>query len=156
MKNLLLILAVSGLMLTGCSKNNVVPAPDAGTVVAGNYPLSFIELDSAGVALYQYVLPTSSGATTLSGLLTARRDSAAAVFLTQTIKITGQTDQTSVIGEIHLQAGTATSTGASYDMYLNNRKIGTTDGTSISIDATSTDATTNTAYRTVITAQKAK
>lgn len=155
MKNLLLILAFSTLMLAGCSKNNVVPAPDAGTVVAGVYPLSFIEQDSAGVALYQYALPVSSGTTTLSGLLTARRDSAAAVFLTQTIKITGQTEQTSVIGEIHLQAGTANSTVASYDMYLNSRKIGTTDGTTINIDATSADAK-NTAYRTVITAQKVK
>ena len=154
MKKYLILVALVGMLLAGCSKNNVVPAPDAGTVVAGSYPISFIEQDSAGVALYKYTLPVTSGTTTLKGLLTARRDSAAAVFLTRTIQITGQTDQTSVLGEIHLQAATGTTTG--YDMYLNSKKIGTTDGTTISIDATSTDPTTSIAYRTVITAQKTK
>lgn len=149
----LLIFFVLGMLLAACSKSNVVPAPDAGSTVAGTYPMSFLEADSAGVVLYQYTLPysavTSTGNKTLSGLLTARRDSANAVFLTQTIKLTGQTDQTSVIGEISLK-----NNSSGYDMYLGNQKIGTADGKTIRIDAQQTGSVTGTLYRNVITAAR--
>lgn len=149
----LLIFLVLGVLIAACSKSNVVPAPDAGTTVAGTYPMTFLESDSAGAVLYSYTLPymatTSTGTKTLSGVLTARRDSASAVFMTQTIKITGQTDQTSVIGEISLK-----SSGTGFDMYLGNQRIGTADGKTISINAQQTDPTTGTIYRDVITATK--
>ncbi|GAB4038508.1 hypothetical protein [Spirosoma gilvum] len=149
MKNAWYVLLLS-LTIVACSKSNE-PTPDAGSQVAGTYTMSYIESDSAGVILYKYTLPASNtaGTQTLSGVLTARRDSANAVFLTQTIKLTGQTDQTGVIGEISLR-----SNGAGYDMYLNNQKIGTADGKTISIDDQQTDATTGVKYRDVITAAK--
>lgn len=138
------------LTFAACSKSND-PTPDAGSQVAGSYTMSYIESDSAGTVLYKYTLPASNsaGTQTLSGMLTARRDSANAVFLTQTIKLTGQSDQTGVIGEINLRTN-----GAGYDMYLNNQKIGTADGKTISIDAQQTDATTGIKFRDVITAAK--
>ncbi|MBN8826600.1 MULTISPECIES: hypothetical protein [unclassified Spirosoma] len=149
MKNTWYVLLL-GVTIAACSKSND-PTPDAGSQVAGTYTMSYVEADSAGVVLYKYTLPATNtaGTQTLSGLLTARRDSANAVFLTQTIKLTGQTDQTSVIGEISLR-----SNGSGYDMYLSNQKIGTADGKTISIDDQQTDATTGTKYRDVITAAK--
>ncbi|WP_138994247.1 hypothetical protein [Larkinella sp. C7] len=148
MKTILIALTIC-LLAMACSKSND-PAPDAGTQVAGTYQMSHIRSDSAGVNLYDFVLPLTQGTTTLSGTLTARRDSAAAVFLTQTVQITGQSDQTSVIGEIHLK-----SSGSAYDVYLNNQKIGTADGTHLNLDDQFTDTQTNITYRTVITSQKA-
>jgi len=147
MKNVLLFLLL-GLTISACSNSND-PTPDAGSQVAGTYAMLFVEADSAGSVLYQYNLPYTSGSTTLAGTLTARRDSANAVFLTQTIKITGQTDQTGIIGEISLRAN-----GVIYDMYLNNQKIGTADGHTISIDAQQTNTQTGTKYRNIITAGK--
>lgn len=147
MKNAWLFL-LTGLTIAACSKSND-PTPDAGNQVAGTYTLSYVESDSAGVVLYKYNLPYTAGATTLSGTLTARRDSASAVFLTQTVKVTGQTDQTSIVGEISLRTN-----GTGYDMYLNSRKIGTADGKNISIDDQFTDTQTGTKYRDVITATK--
>lgn len=146
----ILMLLLFGLVTAACtSKTTVVPGPDAGTIVAGAYPMIFIEADSAGSILYQYKLPYTVNTNTLSGVVTARRDSANAVFLTQTIRVTGQTDQTSVIGQISLRAN-----GVMYDMYLSNRKIGTADGRTISIDDQQTDAQTGTKYRTILTAGK--
>ncbi len=149
----LLILCLLSVLIAACSKSNVVPAPDAGSTVAGTYPITFVEADSAGTVLYSYTLPymatTSTGAVTLSGLLTARRDSASAVFLTQTIKTTGHTDQTAVIGEISLK-----SNSSGYDMFLGSQKIGTADGKVISIDAQQTSSATGNIYRNVITAAK--
>lgn len=152
MKHILLSLML-GVLIAACSASNVVPAPDAGTTVAGIYPMTFLEADSAGVVLYQYTLPytqtTSTGTKSLSGLLTARRDSASAVFLTQTIKLTGQANQTSVIGEVSLKSNTS-----GFDMYLGSKKIGTADGKTISIDAQSTGSVTGSTYRNVVTAAK--
>ena len=149
MKNALLFILL-GLTIAACSKSTD-PTPDAGSQVAGSYTMSYVESDSAGIVLYKYTLPVSNtaGTQTLSGTLTARRDSANAVFLTQTIKLTGQADQTSVIGEISLRTN-----GATYDMYLNSQKIGTADGKTISIDDQQTDATTGIKYRDVLTATK--
>ncbi len=147
MKNLLVIFLLA--LLAACSTKNEV-TPDAGSVVAGVYPLSYIRSDSAGVTLYEYNLPASSGSNSLSGSLTARRDSASVVLLTQTIKLTGYADQTSILGSVNLR-----SNGSGYDMYVGTQKVGTADGTSISIDATQTDVTTGTIYRDILTAKKA-
>lgn len=145
MKRIVFLLLL-GLTIAACSKSND-PTPDAGSQVAGVYTLSYVESDSAGIVLYKYSLPYTVNSTTLAGTLTARRDSANAVFLTQTIKLTGQADQTSVIGEISLRAN-----GNVYDLYLNSRKIGTADGKTISIDDQQTDATTGSKYRDILTA----
>ena len=147
MKNAFLFILL-GLTIAACSKSTD-PSPDAGSQVAGTYTMSYIEADSAGIILYKYTLPYTVSSTTLAGTLTARRDSVNAVFLTQTIKLTGQADQTSIIGEISLRTN-----GTSYDMYLNNLKIGTADGKTLSIDDQQTDATTGIKYRDVLTAVK--
>ncbi|MVM30929.1 hypothetical protein GO755_12880 [Spirosoma sp. HMF4905] len=147
MKNVLFLLLL-GLTIAACSKSTD-PTPDAGSQVAGTYTMSYVEADSAGIVLYKYTLPYTVSSTTLAGTLTARRDSANAVFLTQTIKLTGQSDQTSIIGEISLRTN-----GTGYDMYLSNQKIGTADGKTISIDDQQTDATTGIKYRDILTAAK--
>ncbi|WP_229370380.1 hypothetical protein [Fibrivirga algicola] len=123
--------------------------PDAASTVAGTYPLTYVRSDSTGVKLYEYNLSYTAGSNTLSGTLTARRDSAAVVFLTQTVKATGYSDQTSVIGSVRLQAN-----GSSYDMYLSNQKIGTADGTTLSIDKQQTDPANGTVYHDWITGRK--
>jgi hypothetical protein len=147
MKNALFLLVV-GLTIAACSKSND-PTPDAGSKVAGTYTMSYVESDSAGIVLYKYTLPYTVSSTTLSGTLTARRDSANAIFLTQTIKLMGQSDQTGIIGEISLRAN-----GSVYEMYLNSQKVGKADGKTISIDDQQADATTGTKYRDILTAAK--
>lgn len=147
MKHVVLILLL-GLFITACSKTTD-PTPDAGSLVAGTYTIQYVESDSAGIVLYKYNLPYTVGTTTLSGTLTARRDSANAVFLTQTVKLTGQVDQTDVIGEISLRTNSA-----GYDMYLNSQKIGTADGKTIRVDDQYTDTQTGITYRDIITATK--
>ncbi len=134
-------------VMAACSKDD--PEPDAATQVAGEYPISYYRADSADVTLYEFNLPYTAGTTTLSGLITARRDSANVLFLTQTIKITGETDQTSALGQVKLQA-----VGSGYDMYYGTQKVGSIDGTNISIDDQAVDTSTGTTYRTIINGRK--
>ncbi|CCH03501.1 hypothetical protein FAES_pFAES01007 (plasmid) [Fibrella aestuarina BUZ 2] len=148
MKYVLTLLAA--ILLAACAKKQDV-TPDPATTVAGTYPLTYVRSDSAGIKLYEYNLPYTAGSNTLSGTLTARRDSAAVIFLTQTIKATGYSDQTSVIGSVRLQ-----SNGSGYDMYMSNQKIGTADGTTLNIDEQQTDPATGTVYRDRITGRKAQ
>ncbi|RYC66719.1 hypothetical protein [Spirosoma sordidisoli] len=148
MKYALLLFAI--LLLAACAKKQDV-LPDPAATVAGTYPLTYVRSDSAGVKLYEYNLPYTAGTNTLSGTIVARRDSAAVIFLTQTIKATGYSDQTSVIGSVRLQAN-----GSGYDMYLSSQKIGTANGTTLSIDEQQTDPATGTVYHDWITGRKAQ
>lgn len=142
------LIFLATLLLAACAKKQDV-TPDPASTVAGTYPLTYVRSDSAGVKLYEYTLPYTAGSNTLSGTMTARRDSATVIFLTQTIKVTGYSDQTSVIGSVRLQAN-----GSGYDMYLSNQKIGTADGTTLSIDEQQIDPATGTVYHDWITGRK--
>lgn len=123
------VLALSvGSFLNACSGSDD-PEPDPGTKVSGTYEMTKLQLDSAGVSLYNYSLPLTVGTQTLSGTIVARRDSAAVVYVTYTIKQTGQSDYNSAFGQLRL-TGTATP----YDIYYNTTKVGTTDGSVFTID----------------------
>ncbi|TDE13250.1 MULTISPECIES: hypothetical protein [Dyadobacter] len=146
----ILAMASCAIIIFSCSKSkDPTPVADAGTTIAGTYAVSYIRLDSAGIALYEYNLPVTQGPTTLSGQVVARKDSASVVFLSEIIKVTGQTDQQTVIGQVKLK-----SNGSIYDMLINNIKIGTADGKMINIDDQQTDSQTSIVYRSYLKAQK--
>ncbi len=142
-------LLLSGLSLVACKSTDVTPV-DGGNQIAGIYPLTYVRGDSAGVKLYEYALPYVVGTNSITGTITARRDSAAVLFLTQLIRVTGYADQTAIIGTVRLK----TISAGSYDLYQNNVKIGTADGTNLNLDEQQTDPATGTVYRTILTSRK--
>lgn len=144
------VMVSCAIIILSCSKSkDPTPIIEAGTAIAGTYAVSYIRLDSAGVALYEYNLPVTQGAATLSGQIVARKDSASVVFLTEVIKITGQADQQSIIGQVKLKPN-----GSMYDMLIHNVKIGTADGKMINIDDQQKDASNGIVYRSLLKAQK--
>ena len=129
-----------------CSKSSVTP--DAGSVVAGTYTILTDRLDTGAVNVYNDTYPLAlQGGGTATGTLVARRDSASVVYITETFKATGYNDQNSTIGQVSLR-----SNGSSYDMYRQGFKIGTTDGTTLTIDYSGTQG--GTAFRVQTTAKK--
>ncbi|WP_338875466.1 hypothetical protein WBJ53_07575 [Spirosoma sp. SC4-14] len=134
------------LAFAACSKSNDV-TPDAGTQVAGTYTMTNIRYDSAGINVFDYTLPLSDGTNTLSGTITARRDSAAVVYVTATVKQTGYSDSNNTFGQLKLQGSSAP-----YDLYYGTTKVGTADGKTITIDYTFTDQ--GISYRQVLSGAK--
>ncbi len=146
----LLFVATCLLLITACSKSSVTPTPDAGSVVAGTYNLTYYDDDSASVKS-QYVFPVTgpNNTTIATGTLVARRDSANVSYLTQMIIQPGYPTKPDVFGQINLKAN-----GTSYDLYQYSQKIGTADGTILNIDVQYTDPQTGIAYRNIRTAKK--
>ncbi|GAB3572016.1 hypothetical protein GCM10027578_31350 [Spirosoma luteolum] len=139
MKKTYLMLPVLMVALAACSKSNDV-APDAGTRVAGDYPMTFIRLDSAGVLLDSLTLPYKvGGQTVVSGLIRATRISEQVDSLTVTLSQAGSTDDVLPLGRVDV-----TANGTGYDFYVQTLKVGSSDGTTISID---TDPTQQSLYR---------
>jgi len=121
------------LAFAACNKSKDV-TPDAGTQVAGTYTMTTIRYDSAGINVFDYTLPLSDGTNTLSGTITARRDSASVIYVTATIKETGYPDNNNTFGQLKLLGNSAP-----YDLYYGTTKVGTADGKTISIDYTFAD-----------------
>jgi hypothetical protein len=136
------LLVLVTLAIAACSKKNDV-APDPATLVAGTYEMTNLRLDSAGVSLYNFTLPSGS----VSGTITARRDSATVVYTTYTIKQTGANDFNDTFGQLKLQGS-----ASPYDIYYGANKVGTTDGKTFTIDYSYTDQ--GVTYREVYAGQK--
>ncbi|QJD77219.1 hypothetical protein [Spirosoma rhododendri] len=150
MKKAFPFFAFIGLMLAfaACSKkDDVAPAIDSATQIAGTYVMNNFRYDSASVSVYNYTLPVSSGSNTLSGTIVARRDSASVVYTTYTLKLTGYPDDNETIGQLKLQG-----TAAPYDLYYGTTKVGTADGSNFTIDFSYTDG--GITYRQVISGKK--
>lgn len=130
-------------LINACKKSSD-PAPDAGTQVAGTYPLTSIQIDSAGTNIDNLTLPYQD----LSGTIVARRDSAAVIFVTLTTTQGGQTDPPNVLGQLRLNG-----TAAPYDLYYGSTKVGNTDGKTFKLDFSSTD-NTGTLYHVVYIGQR--
>lgn len=129
-------------LINACKKGSD-PAPDAGTQVAGTYTLTNFKLDSAGTTIYTSPLPLQD----LSGTIIARRDSATVVYVTLTIKQTGQSDNPTVLGQLKLSGSTIP-----YDLYYGSTKVGNTDGKTFTLDYSYTEG--GTLYHQVFNSQK--
>ncbi len=131
MKKLLPILAIL-IFLAGCSKKDDAVAPDAGTVVAGTYNVTRLEIDSPGtVNDSKLTLPVTNAGVTVSATLIATRKTEKTVSLLFTQKTTGKPDTPTDFGEVEVRAN-----GSNYDMYDGTDKIGTVVGNTFTIDAT--------------------
>jgi hypothetical protein len=132
------------LAFAACSKSNDA-APDAGTQVAGTYQLNYIRQDSVNV-IDSLVLPYIVGSTTIaSGTIQVSRLTAATDSVGVSLQIQGQ-NSSSGLGIVTVQAN-----GNTYDLYDGSSKIGTADGTNISID---TDPQDSQPYRLILRGKK--
>ena len=148
MKKLLFVFMLS-LLFTACKKNED-PAPDAATAVSGTYPLTLFGQDPGdGTGYVEYPLPLTNAGVTLSGTMTVTRDDANTVTLAASLKQTGTADNSQTLGQVTLQ-----KSGSSYDMLDNTVKVGTIDGTNISLDVTIPASGTMSAGRIVFKGKK--
>ncbi len=148
MKRLLLICWLP-LTLTACLKKDDGPAPDASTVIAGDYQLkrtaSFIN-DQPG---YDIILPQIAGGNIRTGTV-------------QVIRKTESTVSISVIPQVNGTAGTPTTfskmtvkaVSSGYELYLNNKKNGTADGSSLIFEVSDTTPGTMEINRYLVEAKR--
>lgn len=131
----LLYLSLFVALTTACSKNTTDVAPDAATTIVGTYEVSTLSQTGAGASM-TYALPlttTSNGVTvTLSGQIGVVKKTESTVGMTLTLKTTGQPDNNQDIGTLEIK-GT--------DLYSGTTKVGTADGTNLSLDAANSDGT---------------
>lgn len=125
MKNYL-VFFVFLISFSACKKDEDVAPADPATAVSGTYTISRLQDDSGS-----YNLPQTVNGQTISAILTANRNTASTVGLSITVRITGQADDVSELGEVEVRQA-----GSGYELYESNTKIGTADGTSLSIDVT--------------------
>lgn len=128
MKKAYVLFALSMATLAACSKKDDV-APDAGSFVAGTYSLNYIRYDSAGTFQDSLNLPFTFQGITISGSIVATRINATVDSLTITLRQTGQNDQVEPLGRVDVQGSSSP-----YALYVGSQKIGTSDGTTITID----------------------
>ncbi len=133
-------------VIAACSKKNDVTPDDPATQVAGTYEMTTLRYDSAGVSVYNLTLPIT-GASAVSGTITVRRDSAAVIYTTYSIKQTGYNDFNDTFGQLKLKGTTSP-----YGIYYGTSKIGTTDGKTFTIDYSYVDQ--GVTYREVYAGQK--
>ncbi len=130
--------------IAACGKKTTDVTPDAATVVAGTYEVSSLKQTSAGGGTLTFTLPTSTTiagvVTTLSGQLITTKKTAATVGIVFSIKATGQSDSPTDLGTFEVK-GT--------DLYSGTTKVGTGDGTNLSLDVTDNKGT-----RAVIVSKK--
>ncbi len=153
MKKLPLLFPVLMLAFAACNHPAAVMPVDPATLVAGTYTLGSLQKDSSGVALSSYTLPLTMPSDSISGSVTATADSVGRVLMTQLLKSSGNPDQNTTIGEVYVKASTTVTTPISYDLYLGTQKIGTSDGTHLSLTTQKTDST-GVVYQTIETATK--
>ncbi|GAB3994017.1 hypothetical protein GCM10028807_30770 [Spirosoma daeguense] len=148
----LLLLAV-----VACKKEEEA-APEAGATVAGTYQLTLFGLDNgAGAGYSEATLPVTTGPVTGSGTVSAVRKDASNVEISAKLSIT-QNGSTNLIifpapPAVSMPV-TLQKSGSSYDMLNNGAKVGTTDGSTISIDITSPASGTTKAQRVVFKGKK--
>ena len=149
----LLFFALLALTIVACSKKDDAVTPDAGSAVAGVYPLTYIRLDSAAVPYFgPYNLPYAyNGATVVSGTMTASKVSVDSVKLDVHLVVTGIPDQNFTYGTFYLKPS-----GASYTLnYGTSSTAGTIDGKTVNIDVSYSDGTTPVVtYRDVLIGSK--
>ncbi|MFD2936799.1 hypothetical protein [Spirosoma flavum] len=146
MKKQYALFIVASLAFAACSKSND-PAPDASTVVAGTYQLTYLREDSASVVDSINLPYKINGTTVASGTIIATRIASAT--LTDSISFTFLVNGTP--SDYPLGRVTVQTNGTSYDLYDGADKIGTADGTNISIDTDPQDTQT---YRIVLKGKK--
>ena len=120
MKNLLLLLCFVS-ALSACKKDPD-PEADAASKVAGTYQMTSVTQNGVAVSL-----PLSQSGVTLSGIVVATRKEANTVTIALTLKQTGQADQTGG-GDL-----TLAKSGNSYDLMDGTTKVGTADGTNLTL-----------------------
>ncbi len=145
MKNSYVLFALAMATLAACSKKDDV-APDAGTIVAGTYTLNYFRVDSAGTFQDSLNLPVTFQGITISGSIIATRISPTVDSLTVILRQTGETDENAPLGRVDLQTN-----GTAHDLYVGSRKVGTSDGTNITID---TDPGQQGGYRYIFRGKK--
>lgn len=138
------LLAFVLLVFAACSKKTDVNPHDPVTQVAGSYNMTTLRYDSAGVTIYNLTLPVTGP---LIGSMVVRRDSAAVISTTYTVKQPGSADIRDTFGQLTLKG-----IASPYDIYYGDAKIGSTDGKTFTIDyAYTEDGIT---YREVYSGQK--
>ncbi|MBD2700864.1 hypothetical protein IC229_09455 [Spirosoma sp. BT702] len=144
------------LTIVACKKS-ADAEPEAGATVAGSYQMTLFGLDNGdGKGYSESPLPITTGPITGSGTITTVRKDASSIDLSAKLAIT-QNGSTSLI----IYPATSTSvpvtlqkSGSSYDMMSNGTKIGTADGSTISIDITSPASGTLKSQRVVFKGKK--
>ncbi|WP_041257659.1 hypothetical protein [Fibrella aestuarina] len=141
MKKILYVAIV--VLIAACGKKNDTVAPDAAAKIAGTYTVSRFALSGSGANDFDATLPRSGTINgvnvTQSGQLVITRQNESSVSLSLTVKTTGQADDTTDLGTAEVKGS---------DLYDGATKIGTADGTNLSIDAT------DNGVRVIITAKK--
>lgn len=150
MKNFTII-ALLLVAFIGCKKEEEAE-PEAGATVAATYQMTAWGLDN-GTGYSEVALPVTTGTTTGSGIVTAVRKDANTVDLSA--KITTNTSVISFpgVGQTSVPA-TLQKSSSGYDMLNNGTKIGTANGTTITIDITSPASGTTKAQRVVFRGKK--
>ncbi|MCY7357465.1 MAG: hypothetical protein LH609_08335 [Rudanella sp.] len=138
-------------VFAGCKKEEEAE-PEAGATVAATYQMTAWGLDN-GTGYSEVALPVTTGATTGSGIVTAVRRDANTVELSS--KITTNTSIISFpgVGQTSVPA-TLQKSSTGYDMLNNGTKIGTANGTTITIDITTPASGTTKAQRVVFRGKK--
>lgn len=154
MKNLIL-LCLFALALTACKKSEDA-APEAGATVAGSYSMTLFGLD-IGNGYNEVALPANTPPTTASGIITSVRKDANNVELSA--KVTLVQSGTTVIvayppAPLVSIPATLQVSSTGYDMINGGTKIGTADGTTISIDIAIPASGTTKAQRYVFKGKK--
>lgn len=136
------VLFVLLLVLAAACKKGDEAAPDAAARIAGTYDVSRLSLDAPGTTDDVSVnLPITQNGNTLSATLDVTRVTETTVRLKFTLRITGQPDDPSDLGgDVEVRGN---------ELYEGSTKIGTANGSTLSLDATTDDG-----IRTVIEAKK--
>lgn len=140
MKNFFLIILLF-VLVAACKKGDDA-TPDAAARIAGTYDVSRLSIDAPGtIDDASYNLPITQSGNTLSATIDVTRVTENTVSLNFTLRITGQPDQPNSLGSTLEVRGD--------ELYEGSTKLGTANGSTLSLDATDDDG-----VRTVIEAKK--